>query len=125
MRTGRRPNGLCGAAILISAKIHNCKRSSAQIVKAVHVGEETVRKRLNEFKTTNTALLTRAKLLEIEQEQRDPYKFAIEEKAFEIPKICRTEILKSLMPENENSQNVDDDLNEVRKMLEIQAPKFD
>tara|TARA_B110000285_G_C14960270_1_gene531319 strand:+ start:148 stop:294 length:147 start_codon:yes stop_codon:yes gene_type:complete len=48
-------------------------------------------------------LLTRAKLLEIEQEQRDPYKFAIEEKAFEIPKICRTEILKSLMPENENN----------------------
>ena len=122
MRTGRRPNGLCGAAILISAKIHNCQRSSAQIVKAVRVGEETLRKRLNEFKTTNTARLTRGKLLEIESEQKDPTKFVIDEKPFEVPKVCKTEILKQLMPE---SQNVDDDLGEVRRMMEKQAPKFD
>jgi transcription factor IIIB subunit 2 len=29
MTTGRRPNGLCGAAILISAKIHGFKRTPA------------------------------------------------------------------------------------------------
>jgi transcription initiation factor TFIIIB Brf1 subunit/transcription initiation factor TFIIB len=27
MTTGRRPNGLCGAAILISAKIHGFRRT--------------------------------------------------------------------------------------------------
>ena len=59
MTQGRRPNGLCGAAILISAKIHGFRRTPAQIVKAVHVCEETIRKRLNEFKSTNTAKLTR------------------------------------------------------------------
>ena len=91
----------------------------------MHVGEETVRKRLNEFKTTNTARLTRGKLLELEQEEKDPYKFAIEEKAFEIPKICKQEILKSLMPTSQENQDVDNDLDEVRELLEIQESKFD
>jgi transcription factor IIIB 90 kDa subunit len=53
--TGRRPNGLCGAAILIAARYHNYKRNIAQIVKVVHVCEETIRKRLDEFKNTRTA----------------------------------------------------------------------
>ena len=98
MRTGRRPNGLCGAAILIAAKIHGFKRTSAQIVKAVHVGEETVRKRLNEFKTTNTAMLTRGEFQNMEAVERDPKKFYVEEKAFELPKVVKKEIIKSLMP---------------------------
>jgi transcription factor IIIB subunit 2 len=67
--TGRRPNGLCGAAILIAAKIHGFRRTPAQITKAVHVCEETIRKRLDEFKDTKTAQLTRFQLKEIEMEQ--------------------------------------------------------
>ena len=55
MTVGRRPNGLCGAAILIAAKIHGFRRTPAQIVKAVHACEETIRKRINEFKDTKTA----------------------------------------------------------------------
>lgn len=57
--TGRRPNGLCGAAILISARYHGFKRSTAQIVRVVHVCDETIRKRLDEFKGSSTALMTR------------------------------------------------------------------
>ena len=57
--TGRRPNGLCGAAILISARYHGFKRSTAQIIRVVHVCEETIRRRLHEFKGTSTASLTR------------------------------------------------------------------
>ena len=56
--TGRRPNGLCGSAILIAARYHGFKRSVTQIVKVVHVCEETIRNRLTEFKETNTAKLT-------------------------------------------------------------------
>ena len=66
MTVGRRPNGLCGAAILIAAKIHGFRRTPAQIVKAVHACEETIRKRINEFKDTKTAQLTRNELKEIE-----------------------------------------------------------
>ena len=55
MTVGRRPNGFCGAAILIAAKIHGFRRTPSQIVKTVYACEETIRKRINEFKHTNTA----------------------------------------------------------------------
>lgn len=56
--TGRRPAGLCGAAILISARYHGFKRTTHQIVKVVKVCHETIRKRLQEFKKTAVAQLT-------------------------------------------------------------------
>lgn len=55
MTTGRRPSGLCGAAIIISARIHGFKRSTKQITDVVHVCDETIRRRLEEFSTTSTA----------------------------------------------------------------------
>lgn len=121
MRTGRRPNGLCGAAILISAKIHNLERSTSQIVNAVRVGEETLRKRVNEFKTTNTAMLTRGKLLQIEAEHSNPFEFKVEEKPFEVPSVCKRQILKQLLPE---SQNGEGDLGKVRGVMMKKAPKI-
>ena len=62
LQVGRRPNGLCGAAILIAARYHGFKRTIGQIVRVVHVCQETIRKRLDEFKGTNTAQLTREEL---------------------------------------------------------------
>ena len=56
--TGRRPAGLWGAAILISARYHGFKRTTHQIVKVVKVCHETIRKRLQEFKKTRVAQLT-------------------------------------------------------------------
>jgi transcription factor IIIB subunit 2 len=57
--TGRRPSGLCGAAILIAARYHGFKRDISEIVMTVNTCDETIRKRLKEFKNTNAALLTR------------------------------------------------------------------
>ena len=119
--TGRRPNGLCGAAILISAKIHGFKRSTAQIVKAVHVCDETIRKRLGEFKSTNTAQLTRGELQKQEEIEKDPFKFQIEEKCYEPPPIVKRPIIKSLKMEPEGEQVLDD----LRVMLLKKASKFD
>jgi transcription factor IIIB subunit 2 len=79
MTTGRRPNGLCGAAILVAAKIHGFKRTTAQIVQVVRVCEETIRKRLDEFKDTNMAQLKLREFEELEEQNSDPFKFAIEE----------------------------------------------
>jgi len=59
MTYGRRPNSLCGAAILIAARYHGFKRTTTQIVQNVHVSDETIRKRLEEFKKTTVASLTR------------------------------------------------------------------
>lgn len=77
--TGRRPNGLCGAAILIAARYHGFRRTMSQIVKVVHVCQETIRKRLDEFKVTNVARLTREEFLALDgttpEESMDPPSF--------------------------------------------------
>jgi transcription factor IIIB 90 kDa subunit len=114
MTVGRRPNGLCGAAILIAAKIHGLRRTPAQIVKAVHACEETIRKRINEFKYTNTAMLTRSQLKEIEDTQADPKAFQQQEDHFQsrftTPDICKKAIQNELQINNENEDEILDEL---------------
>lgn len=55
---GRRPTGLCGAALLLAARAHNYNRSIADIVRVVHISESVVRKRLDEFASTPSGSLT-------------------------------------------------------------------
>uniref|UniRef100_A0A914EM23 B-related factor 1 n=1 Tax=Acrobeloides nanus TaxID=290746 RepID=A0A914EM23_9BILA len=49
---GRRPTGLCGAALLLAARAHNYNRSISDIVRVVHISESVIRKRLDEFAST-------------------------------------------------------------------------
>ncbi|KAH9507205.1 transcription factor TFIIIB subunit brf1 [Bulinus truncatus] len=74
MHTGRRPAGLCGAALLISARMHNFNRTIDQIIKVVKVCESTVRKRLLEFESTPSAQLTIEEFdnVDLEEEQDPP-----------------------------------------------------
>uniref|UniRef100_A0A803L219 Transcription factor TFIIB cyclin-like domain-containing protein n=1 Tax=Chenopodium quinoa TaxID=63459 RepID=A0A803L219_CHEQI len=58
MQTGRKPSGLCGAALYISALSHGFKFSKAEIVKLVHICEATLTKRLIEFEGTESGGLT-------------------------------------------------------------------
>ncbi|KAK9267542.1 hypothetical protein L1049_009970 [Liquidambar formosana] len=58
MQTGRKPSGLCGAAIYISALSHGFKYSKLDIVRAVHICEATLAKRLIEFENTTSGSLT-------------------------------------------------------------------
>lgn len=58
MQTGRRPAGICGACLLIAARMNNFRRSVEEIVHIVKVGDLTVRRRLEEFKTTASGDLT-------------------------------------------------------------------
>ncbi|CAJ0585766.1 unnamed protein product, partial [Mesorhabditis spiculigera] len=58
MATGRRPTGLCGAALLLAARANNFNRSVQDIVRVVHISEQVVRKRLDEFSQTPSANLT-------------------------------------------------------------------
>ena len=55
MAYGRRPSSLCGAALIIAARMHGFKRSTLEVCKKVNVCEETLRKRLEEFKETDVA----------------------------------------------------------------------
>jgi len=56
--TGRRPTGLCGAALLIACKYHGFERSPSFLAEIVRIGEVTIRKRLHELQQTPTASLT-------------------------------------------------------------------
>merc|ERR1740130_1222339 len=56
---GRRPNGLCGAALLIATFYHGLKHSAKDIADIVRMSEGTLRLRLWELQQTPLALLDR------------------------------------------------------------------
>lgn len=58
MQTGRKPSGLCGAALYISAISHGYSYTKSHIVKVVHICEATLTKRLIEFENTESGSLT-------------------------------------------------------------------
>ncbi|KAK3839756.1 MAG: hypothetical protein J3R72DRAFT_176537 [Linnemannia gamsii] len=58
IRTGRRPAGVCGACLLIAARMHHYRRSQKEIIQVVKIGESTLRKRLDEFASTPSGQLT-------------------------------------------------------------------
>jgi transcription factor IIIB subunit 2 len=53
MSTGRKPTGLCGAAILLSARIHGMKKNQKEICKIVRIGIQALRCRLLEVEKTS------------------------------------------------------------------------
>lgn len=56
--TGRRPTGLCGAALLLAARAYGFQRTISDVVKIVHISDTVVRKRLDEFAATPSGGLT-------------------------------------------------------------------
>ena len=58
MTPGRRPAGICGAALVLAARMNNFRRTVREIVFVVKVQEQTIFKRLDEFKLTESSGLT-------------------------------------------------------------------
>ncbi|KAL3482334.1 hypothetical protein BJX99DRAFT_242997 [Aspergillus californicus] len=58
MTTGRRPAGLCGAALILAARMNNYRRTVREVVYVVKVTEITISQRLNEFSSTESGELT-------------------------------------------------------------------
>ncbi|XP_038074218.1 transcription factor IIIB 90 kDa subunit-like [Patiria miniata] len=76
MHTGRRPSGLCGAALLVSARLHNFNRTQKDIIRVVKVCDATLRKRLTEFEETPSGQLTIDEFNKIDlEEEQDPPSF--------------------------------------------------
>lgn len=68
---GRKPTGLCGAAIFIAAKLHGLSRPTRRVIEVVRVCEETLRKRVEEFSKTPAAALTWNKFQELDFDKKD------------------------------------------------------
>ena len=69
MTPGRRPAGVCGAALIIAARMHNYRRTVREMVYVAKVAEVTLMKRLEEFKNTESSGLTVEEFRKIDLER--------------------------------------------------------
>lgn len=58
MSTGRRPSGVCGAAVILAARMNNYRRTTREVVLTAKVTEITINKRLEEFHDTESSKLS-------------------------------------------------------------------
>lgn len=81
IQVGRRPSGLCGAALLISARLHGFRRTQKEIIRVVKICDVTLRKRLNEFAATPSGQLSPHDFETVDLEKEsDPPAFLIARK---------------------------------------------
>ena len=55
IQTGRRPNGICGAALLIASRMNGVELPTHDIERLVKISAHTIQKRLQEFSGTESA----------------------------------------------------------------------
>jgi transcription factor IIIB subunit 2 len=58
MVQGRQPAGLCGACIILAARMNNFRRTVREVVYVVKVADSTINSRLYEYKQTPSSALT-------------------------------------------------------------------
>ena len=97
MVTGRHPAGLCGAAIILAARMNNFQRSVREVVFVVKVTDITIVKRVHEFRRSAAAALTVKQFREMGarlKETNDPpvlYESEVKKMHFEAKKRKRQE----------------------------------
>ncbi|KNC79611.1 hypothetical protein SARC_07999 [Sphaeroforma arctica JP610] len=73
---GRRPIGLCGAALLLAARMHNFSRTMKDVVDNVNVYNQTIQNRLEEFAKTESGGLSLEEFMLVDLERdADPPSF--------------------------------------------------
>ncbi|XP_052756540.1 transcription factor IIIB 90 kDa subunit [Galleria mellonella] len=113
IHSGRRPSGICGAALLIAARLHNFSRTPADVVRIVKVHESTLRKRLLEFGETPSSALTPDEFMTVDlEEEQDP-------PAFRAARKRDKERLQKLMDEEDGER----ELTELQKEIDAQLEK--
>jgi transcription factor IIIB subunit 2 len=81
MAMGRRPSGICGACLLMAARMNNFRRTIREVVYIVKVTNHTIQKRLDEFNETETSrmavedFLSEGLALQAPPRARDPPSF--------------------------------------------------
>jgi transcription factor IIIB subunit 2 len=111
--TGRRPSGLCGACILISAKLHKFNIDIKILADAVHVCPQTIQNRIEEFSLTKVASMT------LEQ-------FQIFKESHFYPESDPPAFLKNLMKEEKKEEIKENEKNkEFHEKIENGASSFD
>ncbi len=122
MATGRRPSGLCGAALLVSARMYDFHRTLDDIVKVVKIGKTTLRKRMLEFEDTPSSNLTVDEFHTIDlEEEHDPPAYTRSRRFAKIKQIEEMtniqEIEKEIMQLQENIEVALQELHKPRGIM--------
>jgi transcription factor IIIB subunit 2 len=120
LHLGRRPSGLCGAAIMIAAKCHNQNRSLEQVVDVVHVCDGTVKKRIIEFSKTPMSSITKEELDNIKLDGDDSniyYEILNKDMGMDPPSYILNRIMDRKIYENEVIMKTIEIENELTKKI--------
>ncbi|KAL2082307.1 hypothetical protein ACEWY4_022125 [Coilia grayii] len=120
MHTGRRPSGLCGAALLVAARMHEFRRTVKEVISVVKVCEATLRKRLTEFEDTPTSQLTIDEFMRVDLEQEcDPPSFTAGQRKLRLQQL-EQELAQKL---DEYQGEISSYRDEIEMELENSRPK--
>ncbi len=114
---GRRPSGVCAAAVLVACRINNVSCTIKDIIAIAKVCESTIRKRINEFAHTPSGKLTHKEFMDKELEgEEDPpsYKTSTSINTLE----------KNLAKAEKYQQYIEDKLKDSRPKLNSAYAKF-
>ncbi|XP_048831237.1 transcription factor IIIB 90 kDa subunit-like [Brienomyrus brachyistius] len=121
MHTGRRPSGLCGAALLVAARMHEFRRTVKEVISVVKVCEATLRKRLTEFEDTPTSQLTIDEFMRVDLEQEcDPPSFTAGQRKLRLQQL-EQELAKKI---DEVQGEICSYQDEIELELESSRPKL-
>lgn len=129
MVMGRRPSGVCGACLIMAARMNNFRRTVTEVVYIVKVHQQTIQKRLDEFKMLPSSALTVEEFLtnEFLESAHDPPAFYEKSEDFQREKRGRkrkrTDPLRRNATESEVSTRNRDGT--VRSTLEPQELRRD
>ncbi|XP_045776616.1 transcription factor IIIB 90 kDa subunit isoform X2 [Maniola jurtina] len=113
IHSGRRPSGICGAALLIAARLHEFSRTPSDVVRIVKIHETTLRKRLFEFGETPSSALTLDEFMTVDlEEEQDP-------PAFKAARKRDKDRLQKLMEEEDGEK----EMTELQKEIDAQLEK--
>ncbi|GAB6025030.1 hypothetical protein CHUAL_014273 [Chamberlinius hualienensis] len=117
---GRRPSGLCGAALLVAARLHEFNRTINDIIKVVNVCKATLRKRLNEFGETPSSRLTLSEFMTIDlEEEQDPPAFKSSRK-----KATRQQLDENSLDEAATAKEVSELQKKIEQRLDEKKRKL-
>lgn len=120
MHTGRRPSGLCGAALLVAARMHDFRRTVKEVISVVKVCESTLRKRLTEFEDTPTSQLTVDEFMKIDlEEECDPPSYTAGQRKLRLKQL--EQVLSKKLEEVEGEITTYQDA--IENELESSRPK--
>ncbi|EKG20097.1 Transcription factor TFIIB [Macrophomina phaseolina MS6] len=95
MVDGRQPAGVCGACIILAARMNNFRRTVREVVYVVKVADMTIAKRLVEFRRTQSGQLTvnefREHFDELPAEREPPSVYQARERAAKRRKLVSAE----------------------------------